>query len=690
MKMARVALILLGSFVTANASRYEAVNSNGSPVGQVVKLLKQMQDKGKEDKASEAKQYAVFEQWCTSTKKKKDDLIKENGDLKTKTAAQVATLKAAITAADTAVENEQKRITGFAEDKDKKTKARAEAKKVYDAAHRDYTQGIKAISSAMNSLSVSFLQLSSTMKSGLSAQMPDEARARIEAFISESEGREDEEEDGDDDKKTALGGSGKIKDMLSDLKSKFMEERGELETAELGEKHAHTLALQDLDRQTKAAQKVIDDTIAQKQKNIESKATKEGEITQLTKAIKDDTDYVEELVKDCNAKKDDFKKRQEARDDELEALKKAQDIMEGDKVKGHEKKHLSLMQVNSMRETAAALAMLRSESSAQWASIQKALVLLRTHAQDLNSQALTALALRADSMAQAGDPLAKVRKMITDLIARMQEEAAADAEKHGWCKKELATNEQTRTTKAEQVEGLQAEIATLTSDIAALTKQIADATADIAANTKALTEATAIRAKEKEKNEDVVEDAKEAQTAVAQAMTALKGFYGKKDDDKKEEFLQMSTGNSEDEARADPKFEGGEYKGMGGGGIIAMLEVVQSNFEKLESDTKKEEAASLAEFNKFKAQSLADKAAKEKEVELKTASKKTKTNALADKKEDLAETEAALKAANAYFEELKPQCINTGETLEQKMQKRKEEIESLKEVLEVLENSGVR
>merc|ERR1719393_1076601 len=100
----------------------------------------------------------------------------------------------------------------------------------------------------------------------------------------------------------------------------------------------------------------------------------------------------------------------------------------------------------------------------------------------------------------SADPFKKVRKMIRDLITKLEEEAAAEADHKGWCDTELSTNEQTRKEKTEQVEMLYAEIDDLQATIAKITIEITDLTHAIQDLDKAVKEATELRASEKAKN----------------------------------------------------------------------------------------------------------------------------------------------------------------------------------------------
>ena len=98
-----------------------------------------------------------------------------------------------------------------------------------------------------------------------------------------------------------------------------------------------------------------------------------------------------------------------------------------------------------------------------------------------------------------------------------------------------------------------------------------------------------------------VSDAKAAQEAVAEALGTLKDFYGK-------------LGTSEE-----------AYGGMESSGVLGMLEVIQSDFGRLEAETVAAEAAAKADFEKFMEESKAEKALKSKMGESKGNKKQTKS-----------------------------------------------------------------
>merc|ERR1719424_1381309 len=102
-----------------------------------------------------------------------------------------------------------------------------------------------------------------------------------------------------------------------------------------------------------------------------------------------------------------------------------------------------------------------------------------------------------------------------------------------------------------------------------------------------MAKATKLRTEEKAKNTETISDSQDAQTAVAQALTVLKEFYAKAGE--ATAFVQQ------------PDVFDSPYKGMGGesGGVVGMLEVIESDFARLESETKASEATAQKEYDEF-------------------------------------------------------------------------------------------
>merc|ERR1719213_426804 len=271
--------------------------------------------------------------------------------------------------------------------------------------------------------------------------------------------------------------------------------------------------------------------------------------------------------------------------------------------------------------------------------------------------------------------------MIKDLIVRLMEEANEEAEHKGWCDTELSTNEQTRKEKTQAVETLHAEIDELEASIAKLTEDITSLTEAVAELDAAVAEATKLRQEEKAKNTETISDSQEAQTAVGQALTVLKEFYAK---------AAEATALIQQQPEAPEVFDE-PYKGMGAesGGVVGMLEVIESDFARLAADTDAAETAAAQEYDTFMQDSKVDKTAKSSSIEHKSAKKQDESQTLTQKKADLEGTQKELDAALAYFDKLKPSCVGEAESYEDRVARRKEEIESLQEALKVLNGEDV-
>merc|ERR1719159_1848352 len=133
------------------------------------------------------------------------------------------------------------------------------------------------------------------------------------------------------------------------------------------------------------------------------------------------------------------------------------------------------------------------------------------------------------------------------------------------------------------------------------------------------------------------------------------------------------------------------YKGMGGsaGGVVGMLEVIQSDFVRLETETTSAEDKAAKAFEQFSRDSSKDKAIKETDLKHKTSGKQEKESELANAKKDLVGTQEELDAALAYFEKLKPSCVDAGQSYEERVAERKAEIESLQDALKILSGDSV-
>jgi len=652
----------------------EGTRSEVTPVQKVIQLLTGMLEKGKNEKHEEQVQFAAFKQFCDDTTAEKKTAIAEAEETIEILKADIQKYAADAEQLAKEIAEHEADIAVWTGDIKAATKVRGIEKADYDATHKDYTESVEALQMAIEVLKkqahdrkqASSLAQVSALKSV--SLIPDEAKRAIDAFISQDPdaGLDVAAPEANAYEFQSHG----IIEMLEKLLDKFIDERTTLEKEEMNARHAFEMLVQDLKAQIDAAEQDVSEKSATKAKKLQAKADAEGELQDTTTTMEADKKYLAELTATCEQKASDFESRQQLRAEELEAIEKAIEILSSDAVSGNAEKHLPTM----LQTKKAALSQLRADGRSP--TQQRVAQYLRDQGRNLNSRVLSALAVRVED-----DPFKKVKKMIKDLIVRLMEEANEEAEHKGWCDTELATNEQTRKEKTMAVETLHAEIDELEASVAKLTEEIAELTKAVAELDAAMAKATEIRAAEKEKNTETIKDAQDAQTAVAQALVILKEFYAKA-----AEATALVQQKQEPPAIFDSPYKGMQAEN---GGVVGMLEVIESDFARLESETKAAEATAQKEYDEFMTDSEVDKAAKTKDIEHKTAKKQDQEQSLVSKNEDLEGTQKELDAALAYFDKLKPSCVDSGVSYEDRVARRKEEIESLQEALKILNGEDI-
>merc|ERR1719428_526650 len=198
-----------------------------------------------------------------------------------------------------------------------------------------------------------------------------------------------------------------------------------------------------------------------------------------------------------------------------------------------------------------------------------------------------------------------------------------------------------------------------------------------------MAKATEDRVQEKKDNTQTVAEAKEAQNAVTQAIQVLKEFYSS---------AAEATALTQQTPAADaPETFTEPYKGMQeqGGGVIGMLQVILSDFARLEAETTSAEDAAQRDFERFSADSSQDKAVKQTEADHKTLKKQQTAEKLAQSSKELKDTNEELTAAMDYYDKLKPSCLDSGMSYADRKQRREEEIDSLKEALSILSGEQI-
>jgi len=650
--------------VTASLVLTAASASNVTPLQKITEMMNGMLSKGKAEKHNEEVEFAKFKVWCDNTqdethasiKQAADDIVqltasidKNNADAEQLT-EEVADLEALVAT------NEDELAAA--------TKIRNKENADYKAEHADLSESIDAIeraSSVLKSKMGTQAQAASLLQ--IKNQLPDSAKAVVESFMAlgsssdlgapEAAGYEAQ--------------SGGIIDMLEKMRLKFEDQRLGLEKAEIAAKSNFETLKMALSDEIKSSEKSIAQKVAKKANCLDTAAQAKGDLEVTTAAKAEDETKLSDCLAECSARADEYEKNQVLRKDEIVAISTALKILSSDAVSGNADKHLPQFVQTS-------LAQLRSSSSED-GTRQRVVEFLQARAKKVDSRYLALVANRASE-----DPFAKIKKMIKELIVKLMEEANAEASHKGFCDAELATNKQTRENKAAEAEDLTAQIEKATADIAQLTEEITILADDIASIKSQQADAQGIRDAEKAKNQETISDAKVAQAAVEKAMQVLKDFYAKAE---ASSLIQGTNGLASEMAEASKA----PYKGMasGGGNLVDFLDVILSDFARLESETTTAEDNSQASHDKFMNEATDDVALKDTEQKHKEG-KRDSTNELnRNLKKELKLTQEELDAALQYYDELKPDCLDMGLSYADRKAQREEEIQSLKEALKMFE-----
>merc|ERR1719487_1683371 len=138
------------------------------------------------------------------------------------------------------------------------------------------------------------------------------------------------------------------------------------------------------------------------------------------------------------------------------------------------------------------------------------------------------------------------------------------------------------------------------------------------------------------------------------------------------------------------EFYGGGGGAQGaGGGIISMLEVIESDFTKGLEDIITTEETAAAEYEKQTQENDIAKTTKTQDVKYKTKEAKSLDTSIAEATADRGGLETELTAVLDYYESVKKQCIAKPESYEERKKRREAEIAGLKEALGILSGAAV-
>jgi chromosome segregation ATPase len=388
----------------------------------------------------------------------------------------------------------------------------------------------------------------------------------------------------------------------------------------------------------------------------EKKATAEGDLDVTSKDLAEDIKAKATLHQDCMTAAEEFELATKSRGEELKALAVAKKVIK-ESTGGAAEQTYGLNQVS----------FLQLASSADLAKFE-AVRFIRDLARKSNSPALAQLASRMSSAMKLGaaagdDPFAKVKGLITDMIATLESEAEADASHKAYCDKEMSEANAKKDDLTAESDKLSTKIAQDKAASAKLKEEVATLQGELASMAKARAEADKLRSEEKAAFEKNSAEMKQGIEGVKMALKVLKEYYAK--EDKSHEAAEGSAS-----------------------GIIGLLEVCESDFTKGLTEMTAQEETAAADYEAYVKEDEILTVKKQQDVKYKTQEAAALDKSVSELSTDLETVTDELTAVLKGLEKLEEMCVAKAEPYAERKARRESEIAGLKEALEILEGQA--
>jgi hypothetical protein len=652
---------------------------NVNPIEKVLSMLANLQAKIIKEGETAQKTYDEFAEWCEDRSRNVGFEIKDGKSEVSEQQATIESSTAEIASHNAKIEELADALTVDESDLKAATKIRNTEAADFSATEKDLVETIDILERAI-------LILEKEMKKGGAAMVQMEKAgnnlvqalstmvdasligsqdaAKLTALVQGSQS-DDDEDAGAPAAAVYTGHSGGIIDTLEGLLDKA---KGSLDKARATERanvNNFQMLKQSLEDEIKVGNKDLSKTKKALATTQGTKATAEGDLAVASKGLAEDEETLKTLHQDCLEKSRDFEAETKSRGEELKALALAKKIIAemsaGADSVAYGLDQESFLQVGSIRD-------FQSVRTAVDLANFEAVRLVRDLARKTGDAALTQLAARmatAIRRAKTGtsDPFAKVKELIKGMIETLNEDAQADASHKAYCDKELGESAANKAEKTATIDKLSTQLDSMSSKSAKLKEQVAKLQKDLSLLARSQAEMDSIRAEEKSTFQAAKKEMEDGIAGIKQALKVLRDYYAKD--------------------AAHDSAEGA------GGGIVSMLEVVESDFTKTLSELTVGEDSSQREYDKETQGNKISKATKDQSVKYKTKEFKGLDKSVSEAKSDRSTTQEELDSINQYLAKLDPICIAKAETYGERKDRREAEIAGLKEALEILNGSAV-
>jgi len=652
---AMFAMLALVALAPAGASEV-------NPIEKIVQMISDLQAKVIAEGTDAQKVYDEYAEWCS------DRSAKLGFEIKTGT-SDVAELSATIEEETSSIGALETKIEQLSSDIQKDDADLAAATKIRETEAADFAAEEKELTTVIGMLERATSVLEKEMAKGGAAMLQvksatsltDALSAMVSASVLSSadasqltalvqSGSESSDSDSDMGAPAAAVYEGKSDGIIGTLEGLTEKAESQLEAARKTESTSNQnfqMLKQSLTDEIKFANKDMDKAKKDKAQSEEGKANAEGGLEKASKDLAEDKATKEGLHQECMSGAEEFELNTKSRGEELGALATAKKVIV-EMTGGAAGQSYSFLQLSSGADL----------------SKLEALRFVRDLAQKSKSPALAQLASRMSSAMRMGvaageDPFAKVKGLITDMIATLEKDAEGEATQKAYCDKAMAEATAKNDDLTAEQDSLSTKINQAKSSSTKLKQEVATLQNELAGMASAKAEADKIRAEEKAAYDKNSAELKQGISGVKKALQVLKDYYAK----------DASHGSS----------------GGAGSGIIGLLEVCESDFTKGLTEMTAEEESAASEYEAYVQQDEIATAAKAQDVKYKTKDAAGLDKTASELGSDLSGVQDELSAVQEGLDKLKEMCIAKAEPYAEKKARREAEIAGLKEALEILE-----